>query len=116
MHRNDTQVEYREEVVRYFNDLIDTLFDNNYFGCVNAAKQYVLDMKVYIEQHIAYTPRYVAPPHFDRYGKDMQYFTYCPNRLTTWYIFFRQQKNRYLICYISNNHIEGQYINYLPKR
>jgi hypothetical protein len=40
----------------------------------------------------------------------MKYITYNSTKQTTWYIFFRQEGNRYLIRHITNNHTEGTYI------
>jgi len=110
MQANDIKVEYLESVTLYLNNLIDILFSNDYFGSADAAKQYVVDLKNYIEQNIRNMPKQPAPLYFTRYGKSMRYIIYCPNRITTWYIFFQQKDDRYLIRYITNNHVEGQYI------
>jgi len=112
MNRRDNKpiVNYEEDVAGYLNQLIDILFSQGYFGFKDTAKQYVSDMKNYIETYISILPTYTAPRYFDKYQTGMQYVTYRPNKRTTWYFFFLRENNRYLICYITNNHFEGQYI------
>ena len=108
--KNNVEVAYLPKITEYLNELIDTLFYKEYFGTKDSAKKYVVDMKDYIDQNIAFLLKKPAPPYFLKYGKSMQYVTYNPNKHTTWYIFFQQKGNQYLIRYITNNHIEGQYI------
>lgn len=50
--------------------------------------------------------------HFERYGTNVQYacFKRKSSPKTTWYIFFEQKGNRFLVKHISNNWIEGHYI------
>lgn len=110
MQKNNVKVEYLENVVHYLNNLIDVLFSKDYLGSIETAKQYVVDLENYIEQNIPKIPKQPAPSYFSRYGKSMHYIIYRPNRNTTWYIFFKQKDNRYLIRYITNNHVEEQYI------
>ncbi|MDR1121708.1 MAG: hypothetical protein LBM08_12420 [Dysgonamonadaceae bacterium] len=107
---NDFDVVYHPFVVIQLNHLIDILYAQGYFGYMELAKQYVVRLKDYIEQNIPFLLKKPAPPHFTKYGKSMQYVTYNPNKQTTWYIFFQQIENRYLVRYITNNHAEGQYI------
>jgi hypothetical protein len=108
--KNEKVVRFSENVTSYFNDLISTLFWQNYFGSIESSFQYIADMKNYLERNMALLPKYRAPRYFSRYQKGMQYVTYQSNKRTTWFFFFLQQGNRYLICYVTNNHFEGQYI------
>lgn len=108
--RNNFTVVYHPFVVTQLNHLIDILYEQEYFGCMEYAKQYVVHLKDYIEQRIPFLLKKPAPPYFTKYGKSMQYVTYNPNKQTTWYIFFQQMGNRYLVRYITNNHVEGQCI------
>jgi hypothetical protein len=108
--KNNFRVAYLPSVVTQFNDLIDILYEQNYFGSMEYAKKYVVSLKDYIEKHIPFLLKKPAPPYFDKYGKTMKYITYNSTKQTTWYIFFQQTGNRYLIRYITNNHLEGQYI------
>jgi len=107
---NKPVVKYTDDITDYLNELIDILFEQDYFGFIDSAKQYVSNMKNYIETNITILPAYPAPLYFSRYQIGMQYVTYRSNKSTTWYFFFLQEGNRYLICYVTNNHFEGQYI------
>ena len=103
-------IRYKEEVNSFFNNLIDILLEGGYFSFIESAFDYVFNMKNYIEKYIAILPNHIAPDYFDKYQKGMKYITYQANKRTTWYFFFLQEDNRYLVCYITNNHFEGQYI------
>ena len=107
---NKRVVQFADDVNSYFYELTEMLFWHGYFGFMDSALQYVSDMKNYVEAYIAILPTYPAPPYFSKYQAGMQYVTYKPNNRTTWYVFFLQEGNRYLVCYITNNHFEGQYI------
>jgi hypothetical protein len=104
------EVKYLESVVDYLNALVDILFEKEYFGSAEAAKQYVVDMKNHIEQNIASLHKKPASRPFAKYGNDLYYVIYNTTKRTTWYIFFQQNSHRYLVRYITNNHTEGQYI------
>ena len=107
---NKPIVKFSDEVNSYLDELTTTLIWQGYFSFMDSALQYISDMRIYIETNIASLPKQPAPPYFSRYKMGMQYVTYKPNNRTTWYFFFLQQGNRYLICYVTNNHFEGQYI------
>ena len=107
---NKPNIKFSENVNSFFDELITTLFEQGYFGYIDSAFQYVSDLKNYIEMYIFVLPSYTAPRYFDKYQKGMKYITYQANKQTTWYIFFKQNGNRFLICHITNNHFEGQYI------
>jgi hypothetical protein len=59
---NKPVVRYREDTARYLNELIDILFEMDYFSFEENTKQYVSDMEEYVEQNILYLPKYTAPP------------------------------------------------------
>ena len=103
-------VRFSDNVNFYFEELIETLFWQDYFGFADSAVRYVADMRKYIEKYIAVLPAQTAPHYFSKYQAGMKYIAYTPNNKTTWYIFFLQEENRYLVCYISNNHFEGKFI------
>ena len=103
-------VRFSEESVEYINRLITILFEKNYFGFREDAKKYATGLKEYIEQYIPVLPKHKAPDYFSKYGENMQYVSYPINKRTTWYFFFYQETEVYIICYITNNHYEGQYI------
>lgn len=103
-------VEYLPEVVDYINDLTEILIDKQYFSYPENAKQYTSDLISEIENYIDSKKKHPAPSYFNRYGKNMHYIIYRPNRKTTWYVFFQHKDNDYLIRFITNNHVKAHYI------
>ena len=102
-------VHYLPEVEIYLFELIEQLYDKNYFSFPDQAINYVFKIRKYIESSITTAYKRKAPEYFAKYGKDMSYFIYKANANTSWYIFFRQKADIYLICYITNNHVSAQY-------
>ena len=105
-----SEIWYSEHFTEYLNDLITILYLKGYFGFIESAKKYTADIIAFIEQNIHITPHRPAPQYFSKYKSGMKYIAYRANKRTTWYIFFKQSENRFLIYYITNNHFEGQYI------
>jgi len=93
----------------YFHDLIEILFEKEYFGFEESALKYVKGLFYEIKDTLPLHPKKIAPPYFDRYGKDMYYATFRKSKATQWYVFFSEYKNNgetvYLVKYISNNHV-----------
>jgi len=103
------QVLYLPEVEIYLFELIELLYRKEYFSSLDQAIHYVSRLRQYIENSIATVHKRKAPDVFKKYGKDMCYFIYRANRNTSWYIFFQQKEDVYLIRYITNNHVSAQY-------
>ncbi|ANI88054.1 hypothetical protein A9P82_01185 [Arachidicoccus ginsenosidimutans] len=93
---------YLPEVRIYFNDLMDVLFKQEYFGFMDSAEEYVLKIKSFIEENIATFPAKNTPVELQQYGE--KYLTYKANEHTSWYIFFSQIEQNYFIKFITNNH------------
>ena len=104
------EVVYTELATELTNDLVSILYEENYFGFLESALDYVTKMKIFTDQNINILPHLTAPEYFSKYQSGMKYIAYQANKRTTWYIFFKQFENRFLIYYITNNHFEGQYI------
>lgn len=104
------KVIFHPSVVECLDRLGKQLFDTGYFGFRENAVQYVRKMVDYITVYVPWYSANPAPDYFEKYGTCMKYITYNSTKQTTWYIFFQQMGNRYLVRYISNNHTEGQYI------
>ena len=96
------------EVVDYLDGLIHKLYQKGYFGFIESAKEYVDKLTDDIYLNIDKRQKNIAPPRFKRYGS--HYVTYKPNKRTTWYIFFIFKNDRYIIRYITNNHVSAQHI------
>lgn len=103
-------VNYRPVVISYLEDLTTILFNKGYFSYLSTSKEYVDKLTLTIEAEISTKLKKKAPKHFDRFGKNMYYITYRPNRRTTWYIFFTYKNDNYLIEYITNNHVSAHHI------
>ena len=100
---------YLPEVEIFLFELIELLYSKNYFSFPDQAINYVSKMRQYIESAITITHKYKAPEYFTKYGENMSYFIYKANANTSWYIFFQQKADIYLIRYITNNHVSAQY-------
>ncbi len=95
---------YSKEIEFYLNDLIDILFYKDYFSYKENAEKYVLDLKNEIENYIDIKRQFQSPKKFEKYGKT--YIIISLNNRTSWFVFFDKKENRYLIQYITNNHVE----------
>jgi hypothetical protein len=104
------EVIFHPAVVEYLNALGKQLFDDGYFGYHENAIQYIQRMVDYISSRIHLHAATPAPEYFEKYGSHLRYITFHSTKRTTWYIFFQRLDNRVLIRYITNNHVEGQYI------
>jgi len=103
------EVIYHKNVVEYLNELVDVLYEKEYFGFKESAYDYVDWIFEQIESSINRKIKRPAPKHFDRYGLGLSYVTYRRNIKTVWYVFFQKQGDKYLIFYIGNNHSCAQY-------
>ena len=97
------------EVRQYLSELIWVLFDNDYFGFLESAEDYVESLFEDIKTTLPNRQKRPAPPYFQRYGKNMFYATFRKSKHTQWYVFFNiYEKNgelTYVVRYISNNHV-----------
>ena len=103
------KVVYTEYSRKYLSDLVDILYDENYFSFESAAVEYVNSLTIEMETTIHIKPKHKATHHFSRYGKDLWYVAYPKNKRTTWYFFFTYHPDNdiYFIKYITNNHVAG---------
>ncbi|PIV57757.1 MAG: hypothetical protein COS14_13155 [Bacteroidetes bacterium CG02_land_8_20_14_3_00_31_25] len=101
---------YDDNVLDYLDSLIDILFDKEYFSFYESSEKYVDGILDFVEENIFVKSKKVAPKYFNRYGKNLFYIFYKPNKRTTWFIFFQLKDNVYLIKYITNNHVSGSHI------
>jgi hypothetical protein len=108
------KVLFLPEVRRYFRELENVLFEKEYFGFEESAIQYVRELFFDIEKTLPMRANKIAPPYFSRYGNDMFYATFRKSKTTQWYVFFTKYKEAgetvYLVRYITNNHVNAQYL------
>jgi len=102
------------EVRIYLQNLAHTLYEKEYFGFEETAKNYVIELFNDIKTNLSTKLHKSAPEYFDKYGKNMEYAGFRKNKNTTWYVFFttyiENGEEIYLIRYINNNHAIAQYL------
>lgn len=101
------------EVEDYLFELIEILYDKEYFGFKESAVNYVVELENDIRTNLPAKIKRPAPPYFDRYGKKMLYAVFEKNKATQWYVFFNVYQEQdgqmvVLIRFISNNHRTAQ--------
>jgi hypothetical protein len=105
----ERKIIFANEVDLFFDELLIILFEKGYFGSQKTAKVYKDKFTDHIKKYIGVIQGKDAPEYFCRYGNDLKYITYKANKTTTWYIFYQQKGNVFLIRYITNNHVAAQY-------
>ncbi|MDR2907348.1 MAG: hypothetical protein LBU91_05105 [Bacteroidales bacterium] len=103
------------ETLDYLENLVEILYQKEYFGFMETSKQYVAELLDDIKAKLPILPRKVAPKYFEKYEKGLYYATFQKNKRTTWYVFFRMyrlENNQiiYQVRYIDNNHAVAQYL------
>jgi hypothetical protein len=105
----ERKVIYTNEIEFFLDELGILLFETKYFSFPKNAEIYIDQLTCYAEQYIGILPGKNAPFYFNRYGSNLKYITYRANKTTSWYIFYQQQDNVYLVRHITNNHVAAQY-------
>lgn len=103
------EVKFDKLALLFLEDLANLLIDKEYFSFAETADNYIDDLVVFILNNIHTLKHKPAPSHFVKYGKGMFYISYNRSNRTSWYIFFEKTDYHYLIRYITNNHVSGQY-------
>jgi len=116
-------VVYDENVKMLFFELVDILYQKEYFGFLDDAKEYVSKIEQYFQMEIPKLHRLgltkKAMPYFKRYGEDLSFVAYKKAKSrTTWYAFFEVFEDRHFkVVHIINNHtIEAAYIEHKTGR
>ena len=87
----------------YFDDLVYTLFSENYFSFEENAQNYVDKIVNYIIiKEIDSFPQKTTPKKLRALGSF--YIFYKANKRTTWFMFFEKKKGQYLVASILNNY------------
>ena len=98
------EILYLTEVEEYLNKLVFLLFQKEYFGFLENSFEYVDNIIDFIEYNLPIFPYKKTPENLLSLGS--KYILYKANQNTTWYIFFENSENRYLITFITNNYSE----------
>ncbi|MDO5523019.1 MAG: hypothetical protein Q4G48_03130 [Bacteroidia bacterium] len=108
------KVLFLPEVMNYFLELADALYEKEYFGFEDTAVEYAEELFDEINQNLPSKLKKNAPRYFDRYGKDMWYAVFRRNKNTSWYVFFNIYRHAgetvYFVRYIGNNHTVARLI------
>ncbi len=93
---------FSEEFHKSIEELIQILFEKDYFGFKIDCDHYTDKIYEFIENSINFPISKNSPVKFQKHGN--RYLKYSPNKRTTLYIFFDQKDNRFLVNHILNNH------------
>ena len=105
-------VVFDENVKLELFELIDILYQKEYFGFLDEAKEYVSNIEQYFKTEIPKLHRLglskVAMPYFKNYGENLFFATYHRKKTrTTWYAFYEVFNRRYFkVMHITNNYSE----------
>ena len=98
------KVIFKNNVLNYLDELVFTLFKEEYFSYYENAQLYADKIVDFIILEIDSFPHKNTPQKFLYLGSN--YIFYKANNRTTWYIFFEKRDQNYLITGIINNHCE----------
>lgn len=96
------EVIFTSDVILFLDDLVITLYKEEYFGFIESAEEYVSNIYDAVPERIKKAPHKKTPETLQYLGSD--YIFYKPNPKTTWYIFFEKRDQNYLITGIINNY------------
>ena len=109
------KVIFKRVVIDYFLELVNVLYEKEYFGYLETAKSYSRSLFEEIKNDLPNKTKKNAPSYFDRYGTGMQYSVFKKNKNTSWYVFFntyhQSGETIYFVRFVSNNHVVAQYLN-----
>lgn len=102
-------ISYR--VRNFLRELITILYQEEYFGFLESAEEYVNNLIDEILQ-LSLKTHHHTPEQLKKYGS--YYVKIKGSKRTMWYVFFEKHENRYLIEFITNNHTPlSEYLNQL---
>jgi hypothetical protein len=93
---------FEKVVLEYFDDLVFSLFEDEYFGFLESAQNYVNKIVDFVISSVSSFPHKKTPIAIQYLGSN--YIFYKTNARTTWYIFFEKRNQNYLITGIVNNY------------
>lgn len=98
------KVIFKNAVLEYFDNLVYVLFKEEYFGFTESAQNYTDKIVDFIISSISKFPHRKTPKSLQCLGSN--YIFYKLNTRTTWYIFFEERDENYLITGVINNYSE----------
>lgn len=101
---------FQRSVIEEFDELVFSLYTQDYFYSLIAAEVYVDKIIDFIKTEISTFPSKKSPKKLQAYGS--RYIFYNADKGTTWFIFFENYNQNYLITRITNNHCgDSNYLN-----
>lgn len=110
------RVKFNKESTTYLNELVFVLVTKGYFSYPSSAIDYIEKLYAFGYNYIPLLPGKKAPEKFKRYGWPLFYIAYKPNKQTTWYIFYIRRGERFLVTFITNNHVTAHLLNELSNK
>ncbi|MBZ4036908.1 hypothetical protein K6T82_19220 [Flavobacterium sp. 17A] len=98
------KVVFTPSVISYLEDLVLILYKKRYFGFIESADEYVDNIYDAASERIKRCPHKKTPMSLRYLGSN--YIFYKANSRTTWYMFFEERNQNYLITGILNNYSE----------
>ena len=96
------KIVYKEQVIFFLTQLIDTLLYREYFSYKESAKGYVQDIRDSAEHSIDISQHRKSPKRLIKYGS--YFIKVTKNKRTSWYVFFDSKGTICRVNYITNNH------------
>ncbi|UUF16273.1 MULTISPECIES: hypothetical protein [Flavobacterium] len=95
---------FEKAVLEYFDNLVYSVFKEEYFGFHESAQNYIDKIVDFIISSTSTFPPKKTPKSLQYLGSN--YIFYKSNARTTWYIFFEKRDRNYIITGITNNYTE----------
>lgn len=101
-----------ESIVSYLNNLVEILYHEGYFSFKENAQDYANKIYDAIISDLPRLTHHETPKKLKKYGN---YFVKIKgSKRTMWYVFFDKSENRYLVEFLTNNHMpHSEYLNKL---
>lgn len=96
------KVIYSSLFIIQLDDLAQILYKKKYFSFIDDVDEYIDKIYDFVENNVEHPISKLTPRQFQKFGK--KYIKYKANANTTWYIFFDQKDNQFIINHILNNH------------
>ena len=96
------EIIYSPLFIEELDELAMVLYQKKYFSFLEDVDVYIDKIYDFVDCTIEYPITKNSPKKLQKYGK--KYLRYKANNQTTWYIFFDQKGNHFLVNHILNNH------------
>lgn len=106
------EIIFRKSVTTYLTKLVDILFEKGYFSYKASSQEYVNKLYDSIYNDLPLITHHETPQELSTHGN--YYVKIKGSKRTTWYVFFEKSNSRYIIKFVTNNHMpDSAYFNKL---